>query len=240
MSIISDQIKGAVHTTLNTAWNVQDATTVPRVDDVALSHGAKKVEAAYLYADLAGSSFAAQKLKREVTAKIIRCYINAAVRIIRNKGGHIRSFDGDRVMGIFMGGAFRNDAVRAGLAINWAVDLVLKPKFQAKWPDLLEHYTLNHAVGVDAGEALIVRAGVRDSNDEDNNDLVSVGAAPNVAAKLSELRGTPDIYITRDVYDRLRDPQKYSNGADMWTKYGAVNVGGTSYTVMGSTYRWEP
>ena len=180
VSVISDQVQGAVRETLGTAWNIRDGQVVPDTDDVALRNGAVKVEAAYLYADLANSSKAAQVLKKEVTAKIIRCYVNAAVRLIRWKGGHIRSFDGDRVMGVFIGDSKRNDAVRAALAINWAVRKVLDEKFDAKWPDLKKHYHLDHGIGIDCGEALIVRAGVRN-----NNDLVSIGEAPNVAAKLA-------------------------------------------------------
>jgi class 3 adenylate cyclase len=236
MTGISDEVENAVQTTLDTAWVIRDGIVVPETDDVTLKNGAVKVEAAYLYADLADSSGAAQTLKKEVTAKIIRSYVNAAVRIIRNKGGHIRSFDGDRVMGIFIGKTKRNDAARAALAINWAVDEVLAKKFSAKWPDLKNNYKLNHGVGIDCGEALIVRAGVRD-----NNDLVSIGAAPNIAAKLSELRGAPDLYVTTDnIYNYLNDPQKLSKGVDMWTNYGTVTVGGKNYSVKGSTYRWKP
>lgn len=236
MSSIGDAVKTAVQTTLDTAWDIRGGTVVPTTESVKLKDGAVKVEAAYLYADMANSSEIAQRLKKEVGAKLIRCYVNAAVRIIRAKGGHIRSFDGDRVMGIFMGDSKRNDAVRAALAINWAVDNVLRPRFKEKWPTLEKHYTVQHGVGIDCGEAVIVRAGVRD-----NNDLVSVGEAPNVAAKLSELRGLPDIYITAsNIYSRLNEPQKVSKGTNMWTDYGSVSIGGKSYTVKGSTYRWEP
>lgn len=236
MSAISATVKTAVQTTLATGWDTRDGTVVPTTESVTLKNGAVKVEAAYLYADMANSSEVAQRLKKEVGAKLIRCYVNSAVRIIRDKGGHIRSFDGDRVMGIFMGDSKRNNAVRAALAINWAVDEVLRPKFKEKWPEIERHYIVKHGVGIDCGEALIVRAGVRD-----NNDLVSIGEAPNVAAKLSELRSTPDIYITAsNVYDRLNEPQKLSNGTNMWTDCGSIAVGGTSYKVKGSTYWWEP
>lgn len=235
MSVIGDEVKAAVGALLNTVWDERDGQVVPTTDTVKLSNGAVKVEAAYLYADLGGSSTAAQKLKKDVTAKIIRSYVNASVRIIRNKGGHIRSFDGDRVMGIFMGKSKINNAVRAALAINWAIDEVLRPKFAAKWPTLSDYYTVHHGVGVDCGEALIVRAGVRD-----NNDLVSIGEAPNVAAKLSDLRGAPDIYITERVYARLNDEQKLAGEKNMWTNYGTVEVGGTKYAIKGSTYHWQP
>jgi class 3 adenylate cyclase len=171
MTVISSQVEAAVQSTLDTVWDIRTGQVVPSTDTVKLSDGAVKVNATYLYADLAGSSQAAQTFYVEVTAKIIRSYVTAAVRIIRQKGGEIRSFDGDRVMGVFIGESKNTNAVRAALGINWAVQAVLRPKFDAKWPDLKDNYVLGHGVGVETGEALIVRAGVRD-----NNDLVLVCA----------------------------------------------------------------
>jgi class 3 adenylate cyclase len=139
-------------------------------------------------------------------------------------------------MGVFIGESKNTNAVRAALGINWAVQAVLRPKFDAKWPDLKDNYVLGHGVGVETGEALIVRAGVRD-----NNDLVSIGGAPNVAAKLSDLRATPNIYITKAVYDGMNDQNKTaSDGRSMWADYGSVAVGGKNYYVKSSTWWWEP
>lgn len=175
---ISDDVESAADAVLGAVWNIRDGQVVPETAGVTLKNGAVKLDATYLYADLANSSALAQKIKKEVAAKVIRSYLDAASRIIRNKGGAIRSFDGDRVMGVFVGASKNTNAVRAALGIQWAVDEVLKPKFAAKWPDLSNNYVVGHGVGVARGEVLIVRGGVRD-----NNDLISVGAAANVAAK---------------------------------------------------------
>src|ERR1700685_3548109 len=106
----------------------------------------------------------------------------------------MHSFDGDRVMAIFIGSSKNTSAVRAAFSLNWAVKEVIRPKLRKKWPTSLANYTMHHGVGSDTGSALVVRGGVRN-----HNDLVSIGAAPNTAAKLSELRNSPDIYITADV-----------------------------------------
>lgn len=235
MSVFSDSVGSQVQTILNTAWDIRDGTLVPTTDTVKLKDGAVKVEAAYLYADLADSSQAAQKLKKEVTGKIIRSYLDAASRIIKHYGGEIRSFDGDRVMGIFMGNSKNTNAIKAGLSINWAMDHVLDPKFVAKWPTLKDYWTPAHGVGIDTGSALIVRGGVRASN-----DLVSIGEAPNVAAKLSGLRGSPDVYITEAVYNQCNEVARTTNGKNMWTDYPAQTIGGSTYKVKGSTWRWTP
>ncbi|WP_207549168.1 adenylate/guanylate cyclase domain-containing protein [Mycobacteroides chelonae] len=97
---------------------------------------------------------------------------------------------------------------------------------------------ISHRVGIDTGESLIVRGGARN-----NNDLISVGAAPNIAAKLSDLKNGHTTYITDRVYDELADNLLYyeSNGyrQNCWSKlYSSIQIGGTYNTVYGSTVYW--
>lgn len=134
-------------------------------------------------------------------------------------------------MGIFVGDWPNNDAVKAALGINWAVYKVLRPALNKKWSDLAGKWTLNHGVGIATGEALIVRGGVRD-----NSDLISIGTAPNLAAKLSELRGAPSTYITSSVYNVLDDQQKKSGEDAMWKKSASQTIGGKKHGVMSSTW----
>lgn len=236
MGAFSQEVETKVQEVIDAVWNVRDGQTVPKTEDVVLRNGAVKVDATYLYADLAGSSVAAQSLSKEATGKIIRSYLNAASRIIRHFNGHIRSFDGDRVMGIFMGGSKNTSAAKAGLAINWAVHEVLRPRLNRKWNDLEGLYRVDHGVGIATGEAFIVRGGVRD-----NNDLVSIGDAPNVAAKLSSLRIGPDVYVTEGVYDMLHESVKTSSeGRGMWEHVPNQPIGGKSFAVKGSTWGWHP
>jgi adenylate cyclase len=220
---------------LNASWNTRDGLVVPKTEDVALKDGAVKIDATYLYADLAGSSEMAQKLKKTVTAKIIRTYINSASRILRWKGGAIRSFDGDRVMAIFIGDSKNTSAVRAALAINWAVVKVIWPKVKETWPTITDFYSMDHGIGVATGEALIVRGGVRD-----NNDLVSIGEAPNVAAKLSDIRSYKTIYIAADVYNNMHKSVTYADATNMWSSFASQTIGGKSYAVYATSYHWEP
>lgn len=234
---ISADVTTAVASVIDTAWNITDGTVVPKTEDVALKNGARKVDATYLYADLADSSNLARIMKKEVTGKVIRAYINAASRILRHYDGEIRSFDGDRVMAIFIGSSKNSNAVRAALAIQWALTKVIHPKLVATWSNFDELWTLDHGIGIDTGEALIVRGGVRD-----HNDLISIGRAPNLAAKLSEIRGkSASIFITKQVYDRCRaDCKTSSDGRAMWTNAGTTIVGGASVQLYSSTWHWAP
>lgn len=234
----SDDVEAGVESVLGAVWNIRDGQVVPETEDVTLKNGAVKLSATYLYADLANSSTLAQKIKKEVGAKVIRSYLSAASRLIRWKGGAIRSFDGDRVMGVFIGTSKNTDAVRTALAINWAVTQVLAPKLKAKWPDLSNNYTLGHGIGVATGEVLIVRGGVRD-----NNDLISIGPAANVAAKLSDVRGkAASVFITKGVYDNMDDSVKVAKNktVNMWSSNGVVVIGGAQYSTYSSTWWWKP
>jgi class 3 adenylate cyclase len=124
---------------------------------------------------MADSTGLAQRYKKFAVAKVIRCYLNAATRLIKARGGEIRSFDGDRVMGIFIGDGQPSSAAKAALNLQWKVAEVLRPALKRKWPSF--DWTMRQGVGIDKGEATLVRGGVWGTN-----DIVSIGSAPNIAA----------------------------------------------------------
>ena len=232
MAIAAD-VQSGIDGVLSPVWDERDGTTVPKTEDIALKNGAVNLQATYLYADMADSTGLAQNYKKFAVAKIVRCYLNAASRLINHYGGEIRSFDGDRVMGIFVGGRKNTDSVRCALAISWAVSEVINPKIKAKWSDVT--WTMKHGVGIDTGDAMLVRGGVRG-----DNDIVSIGSAPNVAAKLSEQRDY-GINISADVYAQILDEVKLGpKGESMWWKAGTANFGGKYVAYFGSTWYWSP
>jgi uridylate cyclase len=106
---------------------------VPNRDDVNLSNGAVRLEAAYLYADLADSTTLARDFDRRTAARAVRSYLRVMSRLIKEHGGAIRSFDGDRVMGIFIGDAKRSNAVKCALKTNWAFLNILGPESKPKY-----------------------------------------------------------------------------------------------------------
>jgi class 3 adenylate cyclase len=228
-------IESSVNDIFYATWNITEGTVVPKTDDIVMKNGGRRVDATYLYADLAGSSKLAQTMLPETTAIIVRAYINSAARLIRDFGGEIRSFDGDRVMGIYMGVDKNRKAVRTALAINWAVNEVIKKAIDGKWSDVPKTYSISHGVGIDTGEALIVRGGARD-----NNDLISIGHAPNDAAKLSDYRGST-INITKAVYDDLDNDHWYSTDGqrNMWTSSNGYAALGRTTSCYHSSWWWE-
>ena len=234
---LADDTRNGIDAVLREPWVITAGTVVPETEHITLKNGGRRVDATYLYADLAGSSKLAQTVDDQVVAKVIRTYLHAAARILRHHGGAIRSYDGDRVMAIFVGASKNTSAAIAAFNLNWAVKQVIREKLAKKWPTSLADYTMHHGVGIATGEALIVRAGVRD-----HNDLVSIGSATNVAAKLSELRRSPDVYITAGVHGTLNETAKRRNAGTsaIWSKQPSESIGGSTVEVYGTDYWRAP
>ncbi len=235
---LTDEITAAVTGVVTSDWNIRKGTVVPTTDDITLKNGAVELDAVYLYADMADSTGLARDFTATTAAKVIRSYLDATCRVIKARGGEIRSFDGDRVMAIFVGDSKNSDAVRCGLQINYAVTGIVRPIVERNLRSLVtKGYKLKHCVGIASGTSLIVRGGVRGSN-----DLVSVGRPPNVAAKLSDIRADPYFtYITADVFGRLKKESKY--GKDdclMWKGPFSRDVGGEKMPVYKSSWHWKP
>lgn len=230
---LGDELGPGVDQILDQPWVEREGIVVPETDDVALKGGAVEVHVAILYTDLADSTRLVSEFDPRTGAKVMKSFLYCASRIIRHRDGAIRSFDGDRVMGIFIGDSKNSNSAQAALNINWAMKEVIRPKVEAKYPTLLRNgFELRHASGIDRSKVLAVRAGMRGSN-----DLIWIGRAAAVAAKLSSIRTGPASFITKDVYDNLNADAKLSNGQDMWKLEATKRHGLTVYS---STWRWKP
>lgn len=62
-----------------------------------------------------------------LAAEVYKTYLRCASQIIRDEGGTITAYDGDRVMAVFAGENKDTTAVRTALKINHAVQLILRP-----------------------------------------------------------------------------------------------------------------
>ena len=231
---LSDTLSDEIDSVLSQTWDVRDGLVVPDTESIALAGGGVKLDATMLYADLADSTELAMWDKR-VTARICKAFLACSSRLIRANGGHVRSFDGDRVMGVFVRDIKNTSAVKCALQINWMFLKLLKPKFEAKYTKLGDGtYKLGHCTGVDTSDMLVVRAGIRN-----NNDLIWLGRAPNIAAKLSAIRDKPYFsFITGSVYDSMHESVKTTDGKSMWEE--RVWTGQAVQRVFRSSWTWKP
>lgn len=222
---------------LSADWQARDGRVVPNTTDVVLRDGAVDLEATVLYADLAQSTRLAEQFSRPVVAKVVRAYLLTMTRLVRHHKGEIRSFDGDRVMGVFVGKSKNTRAAKCALRMSWAVSRLLRPAVQNRFPALARKgFTVTHCAGVHCSKLRVVRGGIRE-----HNDLVFVGEAPNVAAALSQQRFDPyRSYITSGVYRRLHETAKFHKKEENRWKPVDVRLKGGTLRCYRSAWVWPP
>jgi adenylate cyclase len=239
MSVFSDQLISETCKAARSLWTSRDGQVVPDTNSVKLGNDRIEMEAVMLYADLADSTELAIK-SQQIASEVFKSYLSGVTRIIKLNGGEVRSFDGDRVMGVFIGDRKNTDAAITGLQINWFFKYALETEFRKFYAqESLSNIVFNHTVGIDRSPIYVSRAGVRN-----DNDLIWVGRAPNIAAKLRSIRHEAyNTLITESVYSALLDSAKLyrMNGNDMWTELSWP--GGAGYGVLkvyGSNWWWKP
>lgn len=210
---VADDIRNNSKDTFGTAWTVRDGLVVPAASDLKLTNDAVRFETAtILYADLDASTDLVETKKWEFAGQVYKTFLYAASRLIRKHGGSIVSYDGDRVMGVFISKSQRNDAISCSLEINYAIKNIVQTELQKKWTT---DFKIRHVVGIDTSTVRAARTGVRG-----DNDLVWIGNAPNLAAKLTSLTADKATWITKRVYDGLNDKQKLGpQGESIWQKW---------------------
>ena len=227
---LNEELNTYVRKVLSERWERRKGQKVPDPDDLALKNVGVELDATVLYADLAGSTKMVRRKRDEVAAEIYKSYLYCASKIIRARGGTITAYDGDRVMGVFIGKTKNTDAAKSGLQINYACKKIVMPKYKKKFPETT--YRLKQRVGIDTSKLLVARTGIRGSN-----DLVWVGNAANNAAKMAAFDPGYPTYITEDVYDMILDSSKFGGNPkrNMWTDLGTSELG---YGIYGSTWHW--
>lgn len=197
------------------SWNTRDGRVVPSASDIALGNNdAIEFEiATVLYADLSGSTKLVDEYKWQFAAEIYKTYLLCAAEIIRKQGGVITSYDGDRIMAVFIGDSQTSNAANCGLKINYAVTHIVNPAMKEQYST---EYVVKQVVGIDTSLLRVARTGVRG-----DNDLVWVGRAANYAAKLTELNMSERTFVTDTAYGRMNKDAKFGGDPKqlMWKGY---------------------
>lgn len=230
---LSDDLKAGVRAIFKDAWETRKGQVVPEPRDLKLSNNAVEFDTAtILYADLSGSTKLVDAKTWSFAAEVYKTYLLCAAKIIRSEGGSIVSYDGDRVMGIWVADSQSRPAVRCGLKINYAVQNIVNPQLVAQYSN--SDYRVRQVVGIDVSSIRAARTGVRG-----DNDIVWVGRAANYAAKLTDLDLPERTFITAEVYNRLDDSQKFGGTPrqSMWKAYKWSQQ--NDHSIYGSTWTWN-
>lgn len=228
---LKEELDAYVKKTVDEQWERRAGQKVPDTDDLPLKNLAVELDATVLYADLASSTKMVKGYNDWFAAEVYKSYLYCASKIIRARGGIVTAYDGDRVMGVFIGDSKNSDAGKCGLQINWASKHIVAAKITEKYPT--SNLVLKQRVGIDTSKLFVARTGIRGSN-----DLVWVGNAANNAAKLAALDPRYPTYITAEVYSKLNEKSKLGGDPkrNMWTDLGTSDMG---YQIYGSTYWWS-
>lgn len=228
---LNEELAEAVGKIFREPWSNRDGQVVPEPEDLGLGNDAVNLEGTVLYADMSDSTKLVDSCKPQFAAEIYKAYLTCAARIVKSEGGSITAYDGDRIMGIFIGDTKNTTAARAALKINGAVHDIINPALTRQYPKT--PYRLNHVVGVDTSSILVARIGVRN-----DNDLVWVGRAANYAAKLCAIHEENTIFITGEVFDKLKDVSKYGgqNNVLMWEERQWPQM--NNMRIFRSTWKW--
>ena len=225
-------LKTQVSTIFRESWATRIGQKAPEPSDLKLGNDAVAFDpATILYADLTGSTKLVDAEDWMFAAEVYKAYLHCAATIIRGEGGAIVSYDGDRVMGVFVGPTQATPAAKAGLKINYAVREIINPALKSQYPR--QTYEVSQVVGIDTSPIHAARTGVRG-----DNDLVWVGRAANYAAKLTELKLTERTWITKATFDRLHDDAKLGGKGrqPMWKNYRWNEM--NDHQIYGSTWQW--
>ncbi len=205
---LEEDLKQRVAKFFRDEWVTRKGQKVPEYSDLKFANDAVELQATVLYADLSESTKLVNLFPAEFSAEVYKSYLHCAAQIIRAEGGAITSYDGDRIMAVFIGKTKNTTAVRAGLKINYACKKIVNPAIKSQYNI---DFQAKQTVGIDTSKLFVARTGIRGSN-----DLVWVGRAANYAAKLTELDPSHPTWITKSVYDRMLEGSKLSQGRNMW------------------------
>lgn len=226
---LKDDLNSLTKGIFKSEWKEEVTKSVPDPEGLQLNNHAKNLETAtVLYADIDGSTNMVDNYNWQFSAEIYKSYLQCAAKIIKDEGGVITAYDGDRIMAIFTGDSKNSSAVRCALKINYAVHQIINPALKEQYPS--KDFKLKHVIGIDTSQLRTARIGVRG-----DNDLVWIGRAANYAAKLTSL-SDKSIWITKGVYDGMNKSVKYADEKDIWTAYKWKAM--KDMSIFGSSYYW--
>lgn len=162
-------------------YDLHDAQVMPKLENLHLGE-ARHLNAVILYIDLRGSTKMSQSLDLEAQLVVLHTYLATITRLVKESGAFIEKYTGDGIMAIYpeseqmSADVIVSTAYEVAISVILTVKEVLNPVFKKN-----KSTTVACAAGMDYGSVLLARTGIRGEN-----DLVTIGAPANLAAKIED------------------------------------------------------
>jgi adenylate cyclase len=169
---------------------------IPKPQDIALGE-TKRFDLAILHVDIDNYSVLAGQMKFRGAARFLSVYLTEMTYQIKDFGGDLEGYGGDRVTALFGAGQEKAAAVKScmdcALTMKAVVRYALSPYLNKNG---LPAFKVG--IGVDYGPTWIERVGVRN-----DSRLTLIGPTVSIASKLQDLAGPDQILIGHDVYSAM-------------------------------------
>ncbi|MFX0095675.1 MAG: adenylate/guanylate cyclase domain-containing protein [Candidatus Hodarchaeota archaeon] len=153
------------------------------------------LDAAVLYCDISGYTSLTNQTRNETVARILIAFHSSMVRITNHFNGRVFGFAGDRVMSVFSM-ADRNSTVDAAISCALSMHSIVRYIIPEEFETRNFKPSLACTIGLDYGRVLMGRFGAGQSK-----DVVFVGDAANLAAKLQAIASPDKSVVSNTVYD---------------------------------------
>lgn len=226
---LKEDLENKIYSYVYENFDIENTTIIPDSDNSNLTFGNKglKGEYAFLFVDIRNSSSLHELYGFKKAASIYKSFHDINVRIIENNNGVVRSFDGDRIMGVFNGEYKNSNSSKAAMQIQYAIREILNPILGTK---------ILCGAGIDSGEILVIKVGK--GRNKNNNDLVWIGKADNYASHLAN-EAVNTIIISKNAYARLSNDRKISQkGVNMWKLKIITLKNGKNIECYESSFGW--
>lgn len=211
---IKDDLTTKINEFAVESWgDIPNAYILPKTDDLTFGNTGEHLNVTVLYADITASTSMVDSLTDTHAAEYYKAFLHCASQLIKRNNGEIQAYDGDRVMAMYVGDSQADDAVGTALELHYAVAHIINPTFERVYNE--HHRKLQFTIGIDSGQVLAIKVGVRVVG-----ELAWIGAAANYAAKLNSFEGIDHDYpirVTQQTMAKMTAKSIFAtDGTNMW------------------------
>lgn len=171
---------------------------ISRNKDFELVIGGENRHIAVLFVDIRGFTAMSESLKPEEVVEILNEYLSLTTQAIFDNGGTLDKFVGDAAMAVFNAPFDLDDYIFRAVCTAWDMKVgadILSEKFRERFDR-----SVSFGIGVNCGDAVVGNIGC-----DFRMDYTAIGDTVNTAARLENSAGPGQIFISKEVYEAVKE-----------------------------------